>query len=254
LIAIFKKDLANYFKSPVAYVTIPFLLLICGFLFYIRVNYYAQASMQAMMNPMYAKQLSINDHIIMPLLSNTAFLLLFFAPLFTMRLFSEEKKLGTLELLFTYPLTEIQLIMGKFFSCAIVVLLGPLLTATYPLVIFKYCPTMDWSNVLTGYLGLILMGFAFIALGMWISSMTDSQVISAFATFGALLMFWIVGWAASATPGAVGKVLSAISVLDHFENFTKGIIDSNSIIFYLCFIILFLYLTYNNLLARKWRG
>lgn len=254
MIAILKKDLANYFKSPIAYITTPFLLIICGFLFYIRVHYYSMVSMQAMMNPAYMKQLSINEHIILPLLNNTCFLLLVFTPLYTMRLFSEEKKMGTLELLFTYPLTEVQLIGGKLISCAIMVLMGALLTIAYPLIILKYSPTMDWSNILTGYLGIVLLSLSFISLGMWISSMTDSQVIAAFSTFGALLSFWIIGWAANAAPGPLSKIFSGISILDHYENFAKGIIDTNDVVFYLCFIFLFLYLTYNNLISRKWRG
>ena len=254
MIAIFKKDLSNYFKSPIAYVTIPFLLLICGFLFFVRVQYYSSVSIQAMMNPMSAKQLNVSEFIIIPHISSMMFLLLFFTPLFTMRLFSEEKKIGTLELLFTYPLTETQLIAGKLLSCAVVVLSGALLTLTYPILLFKFYPSLDWSNIITGYTGIILMSISFISLGMWISSLTDSQVISGFCTFGALLMFWIIGWAGNITQGVYAKIFSGISLLDHFDSFTKGIIDTNDVIFFLCFIFLFLYLTYNNLLSRKWRG
>jgi ABC-2 type transport system permease protein len=254
LIAIFKKDLANYYKSPIAYVTTFFLLLICGFLFYLRVLFYNKVSMEAMMNPMYRQQLSINEYIIMPIISTMAFLLLFFIPLFTMRLFSEEKKMGTLELLFTYPLSEVQLIMGKFLSCSVVVLMGSIITLSYPLVLSRYAPTMDWSNVITGYLGILLLTFAFIALGMWISSLTDSQIVAAFSTFGALLMFWIIGLASQAISGPQATILTEISILDHFDNFTKGVLDVHSLVFFLSFIFLFLYLTYYNLLSRKWRG
>jgi ABC-2 type transport system permease protein len=255
LIAIFKKDLANYFKSPIAYATTPILLFICGLLFFLRVYYYSMMSMQAMMNPMYAKQMSINDQIIMPLISNTAFLLIFFIPLFTMRLFSEEKKQGTLELLFTYPLTEWQIIFGKLLSCAVVVLMGVVLTMTYPLFLLKFVPAMDWSNVFTGYLGLILMCLSFISLGMWISSLTDSQVVSSFGTYGALLFFWIIGWFAQASSGgAYSKIFSTLCILNHMENLTKGIIDTNDIVYFVCFIGLFLYLTYSNLVSRKWKG
>ncbi|MDQ7822755.1 MAG: ABC transporter permease subunit [Candidatus Eremiobacteraeota bacterium] len=254
MITILKKDLANYFKSPIAYVTTTFLLLLCGYLFFIRVVHYSMVSMQAMMNPMYAKSLLINDQIVVPLLNNTAFLMLFFTPLFTMRLFSEEKKLGTLELLFTYPLTETQLIFGKLFSCAAVVLLGGLLTATFPLTLFKYVQNMDWSSVITGYLGIVLMSIAAISIGMWISSLTDSQIVAAFSTFASLLMFWIIGWTGTASPGPLSKFLTSISFLDNFDNFTKGVIDLNSVLFFVCFSILFLYLTYYNLISRKWRG
>ncbi len=255
MIAIFKKDLANYFKSPIAYATTPILLFICGLLYFLRVYYYSMMSMQMSMNPMYAKQFSINDQIIMPLISNMAFLLIFFIPLFTMRLFSEEKRQGTLELLFTYPLTEWQLIIGKLLSCAVVVLTGVLLTLSYPLLLVRYVPTLDWSNVLTGYLGLVLMVLSFIALGMWISSLTDSQVVASFATFGALLFFWIIGWFSQASStSSYTKIFSAICTLTHLENLTKGVIDTNDIVYFICFIGLFLYLTYSNLLSRKWKG
>lgn len=257
MIAIFKKDLAHYFKSPIAYITIPIFLIICGLLFLIRLSFYSQVSAQAMMNPMYRSQINIYDIIINPQLSNIAFLLLFFVPLFTMRLFSEEKKLGTLELLFTYPLTEVQLIAGKLLSCLAIIFLGAILTIEYPLIVYSFVRTMDWSYVISGYLGILLLTLSFISVGMWISSLTDSQVVSSFGTFGALLFFWIIGWMSQSLPNAeswYAKVLSSISILDHFENFTKGMIETNDLVFYLCFIFFFLYLTYATLLARKWRG
>ena len=257
MIAIFKKDLTNYFKSPIAYITLPIFLVICGLLFVIRLSFYSQVSGQAMMNPMYASQINIYDIIINPQMSNIAFLLLFFAPLFTMRLFSEEKKLGTLELLFTYPLTEVQLIAGKLLSCFAIIFLGTLLTLQYPFIVYRFVPDMDWSYVLSGYIGVLLLTLAFISVGMWISALTDSQVVASFSTFGALMFFWIVGWFSQSLPNAetpLAKVLSSISILDHFENFTKGIVDTNDLVFYVCFIFFFLYLTYAKLLSRKWQG
>lgn len=265
MIAIFNKELSHYFKSLVAYVTIFFFLILCGLLFIVKLGVYAQVSAEAMMNPMYRSQINIYDIIIQPQLSNIVFLLLFFTPLFTMRVFSEEKKMGTLELLFTYPLTDVQLVAGKFLGSAVVILSGVALTLAYPLIVWRLVPSMDWSGIITGYIGIVLMVLFYIAVGLWISSLTDSQVISSFATFGALLVFWIIGWPAeflasfmqgpfAGMVGGLSKVLKEVSILDHFEAFSKGVIDTKDLVFFICAIFLFLFLTYGNLLSRRWKG
>jgi ABC-2 type transport system permease protein len=175
-------------------------------------------------------------------------------PLLTMRLLAEEKRTGTAELLFTYPLTDWGVILGKYLAALLVFLVFLLLTAGNALA-FATVASIDWGALASGYLGLILLGGSFLALGLFVSSLTENQIIAAVTAFGLLLLFWIIGWYQEVGGGsAIGRVLHFLSMMDHYETFTRGVIDTRDLIYYLSFIYFFLFLTKRQLESRRWRA
>jgi ABC-2 type transport system permease protein len=251
--AVFKKELRTYFTSPIAYVVIIIFLILAGFFFYSGYAYFNLISFQAMRSAQTMVGVNVIDWVLRPLLGNISVFFMLLMPLLTMRLFSEEKKTGTIELLFTYPIRDSELLLGKYIACLTVFLLMLGLTFIYPLMMHLF-GTLPWGPVLTGYLGLVLLGAAFIALGIFASSLTENQIVAAVLAFGALLFFWVIGWAANFAPIKVGKVLTQISLLEHFDNFAKGIIDTKDIVYYITLILFFLFITLRSLESKKWRG
>ncbi len=247
-----KKELKAYFASPIAYAVIAVFMLLVGFFFYSLVWWFNSQSMQMAENPYYAQQVNINQMVYSPLFHNISIILLLMLPLLTMRLFAEEKRIGTEELLFTSPVSVNQIILGKYLASLIVLAVMLLLTGILSAFTFA------WGNpepapVLVGYLGLFLMGAAFIAVGIFFSSLTENQVVSAILTFGALLLFWILSWAASAAGGIWKGVLNYLSFFQHFDDMTRGILDSADIVYYLSFSFLGLFLTHAVIQSRRWR-
>lgn len=253
---IFKKELKSYFTSPIAYVVITIFLVISGYFFYNIIATFATISYQATINPMAAKQyglLNVTEIVVRPLFGNISVIMLLMMPLLTMRLFSEEKKTGTIELLLTYPITDMQILLGKFFACLAVYLVMLALTVLYPILIMIYGQP-EIGPIITGYIGLFLLGASFISLGIFASSLTENQIIAATVSFGALILFWMMSFSVGLADPAIGKVISYISITDHLEAFAKGVIDTEDIIYYGIFIILFLFLTLRTLESNKWRG
>lgn len=249
---ILKRELYVYFSSPIAYVVVSIFLLLSGYFFYSAFAYFSIISMQAMRMPGVGG-LNVTDIVLDPMFGNMSVIMLLMMPLLTMRLFAEEKKSGTLELLLSYPIRETELLFGKFAACAVVLLIMLGLTWLYPFLLWFYAKP-DMGPIVTGYLGLFLMGAAFIALGLMVSSLTENQIVAAAISFGAILMFWLIGWAETFVGPVLGKVLSHVSVLEHFENFSKGVIDTRDIIYYINFNILFLFMTIRSLESKQWRG
>ena len=250
---IFKKEMRLYFTSPVAYVVFTIFLLIAGYFFYSIFAFFTLASMQSAMNPAMARDLNVTDSVMRPLFSNVSVILLLLLPLLTMRLFAEERRSGTIELLLTFPVRDGAVLIGKYLAAFALyaVMLG--LTVLYPGIV-AYFARLETGPVFTGYLGLLLMGAAFIAVGIFTSSLTENQIVAAITTFGTLLIFWILGWSADYAGGAVGRVLQHLSILEHNESFAKGVLDTKDIIYYLNFTILALFLALRSLEARRWKG
>lgn len=263
LLVICKKELNSYFYSPIAYVVLAMFLLVSGYFFFNMVVSYAEISRIVMSDPYnpYAGQIQLNftEGIFRPLFSNISIIMLLMMPLLTMRLLAEEKKSGTFELLLTYPIRDIETVLGKFFACLLVfaVMIG--LTLVYPLFVSSLeVPGMggglEIGPLASGYLGLLLMGAAFIAFGLLASSLTSNQIVAAVISFGTLLLFWIIGFSSySAGPG-LAEILKDLSILEHFDNFSKGTIHSHDVIYYLNFIVFCLFLTLRSLESNKWRG
>jgi len=249
---IFKKEMRLYFTSPVAWVIMAVFLFIAGYFFYSIFNYYARVSMQSAMNPM-GGGLNVTDGVLRPLFSNFSVILLLLMPLLTMRLFAEERRSGTIELLLTYPVRDGAVLLGKFLAAFGLYALMIALTLLYPAIIRYFAP-LEWGPILTGYVGLLLMGATFIAVGVFASSLTENQIVAALVSFLILLMFWVVGWSADFADPSIARILQDLSLTEHNDSFAKGVFDTKDIIFYVIFTLVALFLSLRSLEARRWKG
>ncbi|AEB07930.1 ABC transporter permease subunit [Desulfobacca acetoxidans] len=252
-LAVWRKELTIYFATPIFYLTGFFFLVLAGYFFYSNIAYYTVLSFQAGQNPYLASMLSPQQMVHRPFFGNLAVILLFIAPLFTMRLFAEEKRSGTIELLFTLPLTDWGVIFGKFLAALVLYALLLAVTVLYSGA-FAAIMALDWGAVVVGYLGLLLLGGAFLALGMFCSTLTENQIIAAVIAFSLLLLFWIIGWYEELGPPAYQGFFRHISMMGHFDAFARGVLDSRDVIYYLSIIFFFLFLTKRQLESRAWRG
>lgn len=253
MIAIYKRELGYFFNSIVAYVVMMVFLLIAGYFFYNLVAFFNLASIRVMQNPAAAQQLSLTEGVLQPLFGNISVVLLLVIPMLTMRLLSEERKMGTAELLFTYPISDWDAILGKFFAAATVLAAMLALTLVYPLLLSRYADP-EWGPVLTGYAGLLLLGVSFVALGLFFSSLTENQIVAGILTFGFSLLFLLIGWLIPYASAGAARVIAEISILEHFESFSQGVIDTNDIIYYINFSVFFLFLCSRVLESNRWRS
>jgi ABC-2 type transport system permease protein len=197
--------------------------------------------------------LNINTMLIGPVLSNTTVLILFVMPMITMRTYAEEKRSGTIELLLTSPLTDLQIILGKFLGAMGLFVAMLALTLIHLAILFLY-GNPDWKPILTGYLGLILMGGCFLSVGLLISSLTKNQIVAGMVTFAVFLMLWVINWIGSFVGPTAQAVLAHLSITDHFDDFQRGIIDTKHLVYYLSFIAFGLFLTAKSVDSERWRG
>jgi ABC-2 type transport system permease protein len=224
-----------------------------GFLFFfIYFNYFQTASFQVAQNPQLAAMLDPFQVVFRSFFEDLGFILLLLTPILTMRLLAEEKRAGTAELLFTYPIPDWGVILGKFLAAFAVFATFLVFTVAYP-VIFAFLTRMDWGQVASGYLGVLLLGGATLALGLFASSLTANQIIAAISAFALLLLFWLIG-APQEMGSAGGGILGALSLRDHLPNLAKGVIDTRDLLFYLSFTYFFLFLTKRQLESRRWRA
>ena len=248
-----KKELRLYFTTPVAYGVVFCFLLITGYFFYSIFAFYTMASMQAAMNPQMGRDLNVTDSVMRPLFSNVSVILLLLMPLVTMRSFAEERRSGTIELLLTYPVRDGAVLLGKYLAALVLYACMLVLTLVYPGIVV-YFARLEWGPLLTAYVGLLLMGATFIAVGICISSFFENQIMAGTVTFVVLLMFWVIGWSAESAGGVWKTVLSELSIIEHFDTFAKGILDTKDVIYYLDFTLLALFLSLRSLEARRWKG
>ena len=251
IVAIAHKELKSYFASPIAYVIIGFFALVFGYFYVVSINFFMQYSMQMGMPGQ--GQVNVNNMAIRPLLQNAAVVALFVLPLITMRTYAEEKRTGTIELLLTSPLTDAQIILGKFFGA--VALFALMLAATWIHIgiLFVY-GNPEWKPIVSGYLGLLLMGASFLSIGLLISSLTRNQIVAGMVTFAVLLLLWTVDWMADSAGPVMREVLRAVSITGHFEDFSKGVIALSHVVYYLSFITFGLFLTAKSVDSERWRG
>lgn len=251
--AVFRKEMANFFVSPIAYAVIASFLLIAGFFFWANVSLMSLISLQAANNPMISQRINVTDIVIRPLVQNMSIVLLFLIPLITMRIFSEEKKSGSMELMLTYPITDLGVLTGKFLAAVVVLVIMLSGTITFPIMLLLL-DQPDMGTLLCGYLGLLLMGTAFLAMGVFFSSLTENQIIAAVVSFGAALLCWIMSWSSSFASENMGNVLRQLSILEHLDTFHKGIISVSDVSFFVLFAAFFLFLTIRSLESYRWRG
>jgi ABC-2 type transport system permease protein len=251
-LVICQRELKSYFASPIAYLLMAIFAVIFGFFFYSATAFF---TLRGMESQMMGRQfpMDVNEWVIRPLLSNASVIALFLVPMITMRLFAEEKRSGTIELLMTSPVRDIEIILGKFLAALLLLICILAISMINLGFLFAY-GNPDWKPLLVGILGLVLQGAALLAIGTFISTTTKNQIIAGGATFAVCLMLWVMDWVSAYEQAAWAKVVSYTSVVQHFEPFTKGVIDTKDVIFFLSVIFLGLFLTSRSMESLRWRA
>jgi ABC-2 type transport system permease protein len=239
ILTICGKELQTYFVSPVAYIVLLMFLLVSGYFFAYfyfipasRFQYEGSATFQ-------------------PACYYMAWLFVLMLPLITMRLLAEERRVGTIELLLTSPVTDTQVVLGKYLAS--LALLGILLASTFffPLYVAIY-GNPDPGPIISGYLGLLLLGAAILAVGLLLSSLTSNQLVAAITSIITVFLLWLIGFASN-TPGTLGKVFGGLSLMEHFQDFTRGVLTTTDTVYYLSVIVVGLYLTVKSVESSRWR-
>ena len=247
LFTILKRELKSYFSSPVAYIILVVFLVLSGVFFFL----YLQSFISSQFDPrfqLFKEKLNLNEFVVRPYLGTISVVLLLMIPVISMRLIAEEKKNYTSELLFTSPIRVVQIVLGKFLAALTLFLIMLILSAIHLLILTLY-GNPDLGPVLSGYLGLFLLGASFLSIGLFASSLTENQIVAAVISFGILLVFWILG----ASSDADSSVLGYLSIINHFDNFTKGVIEVKDVVYYLSFSFFGLFLTQVTLDSERWR-
>src|SRR5580658_7107536 len=252
ILIIWRKELRSYFTSPIAYLMLTMFALIFGFFFWNSLGYFGLMGMESQMRGQ-MMPMNLNEIVIRPLLSNVGVIGLFFIPMITMRLFAEEKRTGTIELLTTSPVRDMEIILGKWLAAMILYACLLLFTALNFAFLFHY-GNPDWKPLAVGYLGLLLQAGTLLALGTFISTLTKNQIIAGAATFGVCLLLWVLEWTSGYETAGWARVLAYLSVITHFDSFARGVIDSKDVIFYLSGIFLGLFLTARSMESLRWRS
>jgi len=237
-----RRELRSYFTSYVAYALLGVFLLLSGYFFYSDLIFF-------ILFGGYVLPTGLWQVLFLDMQKCTILVL----PLLTMRLFAEEKKLGTIELLWTYPVRDVEVVLGKFLACWIFFLFMLLLTAINPLLFHSYY-AFDLGPLFAAYTGLFLLGTAYIACGIFVSSTTENQIVAAMGTYGILMFLWFLTWNEEAVSERLVHVLLRLSFFDHYLNFTRGVIDTQDVVFFTLVVGFFLFLTLQTLNARKWLG
>ena len=247
-----QKELRSYFVSPIAYAVMAIFGLIFGWVFYNASADFVRFSFQAQMMGQ-PSSMNVNEQIVRPLLGFASTIGLFLVPMITMRLFAEEKRMGTAELLFTSPIRDIEIILGKW--CGAMLLYSAVLgMSMLNLALLFVWGKPDLKPTLIAYLGLLLQGGCLLALGELVSTMTKNQIIAGIATFFLSLLLWLLSWFTAYDAGALSSVVNYMSIVTHFENFGKGVLDSKDVVFYLSMIFFSLFLTSRSLESNRWRA
>ena len=252
ILAIAHKELKAYFASPIAYVVIGLFALMFGYFYYALLGIFVEQGMR-MMGLQGGPTQNVNEQMIRPLFLNASVLLLFLLPMITMRTYAEEKRSGTIELLLTAPLTDFQIIMGKFLGAMAVYAAMLAVTVVHLGVLFAF-GTPEWIPIATGYLGLLLMGACFISVGLLISSFTRNQIVAGTITFAVFLLLWVINWVGPLTGPRMSPVLDYLSITSHLDDFTRGVVDTKHVVYYVSFIAFGLFLTARSVDTERWRG
>lgn len=247
-----EKEIRSYFVSPIAYLLLAMFSLIFGFFFWIIVQAFLMMGLDSQMRGQ-SFPMNINEQVIRPLLSNVGVIGLFLIPIITMRLFAEEKRTGTIELLATSPVRDMEIIIGKWLAALLMYCSMLAFTALNLIFIFRY-GNPDWKPVAIGYLGLILQAGGLLAIGTFISTLTRNQIIAAAVTFAVCLILWVLDWSVGFETARWAQILSYLSITRHFESFSKGLLDSKDAVFYVSAIILGLFLTSRSMESLRWRS
>jgi len=257
ILVIAERELKTYFSSPIAYVALTIFTFLAGVVFYFFVGVMVESvGTRAMMSAQTGRPpdpIDMPGVIVQNMFNFLSFVLLLVLPMITMALFSEEKKRGTMELLLTAPVTDLQVVLGKFLAAGVFYMILLATTLVELTILFAYS-TPAKGPILSAYFGMALYGLAIIAVGMFISTLTDSQVISVILTFGVLMVLWLIDALARSASATTKAILSYLSILEHTNDFLQGVVSTSHVIFYISFIALGIFLTYRSLDSLRWRS
>jgi ABC-2 type transport system permease protein len=256
ILAIYRKEMGHYFVSPIAYVFIGLFLILTAFFFNFFLQAVIQQSLSMEMEGMrfgMAQNMDVPSEVMRAFFGLLSTLVLFITPILTMGVYAEERKRGTMELLMTSPLTELDIVLGKFFAS--LTLYALMLVPTLSYLVFMYVrsePIPPWRVLVAGYGGILLLGAALLALGTFVSSLTENQIIAAVVTFALFLLIWVLDIGHNAS-GTLASVLTYLSVIRHYEDFTRGVVDTSALVYYASFTFLFVFLTVRSVDSMRWR-
>lgn len=257
IIAVYRREVGSYFVSPIAYIVVGLFLLVCGWFFYSILTYFIAQSVTAQMRSMQMgapPAMDVPGLVLQNFFGIVSTIILFLLPMLTMGIYSEERKRGTMELLMTSPLTEFQIVFGKFLASLtlLLVMLAP--TLIYQFIMAAYAePGIPWRVLWSGYLGLVLLGAVLMALGAFISSLTESQIIAGVATFALFLLLWVLDFGARDSGSTWSEIVGYLSILRHYDDFSRGVIDTANVIFYVSLAAVGVFLTQRSLDSIRWR-
>ena len=251
ILAIAQKELKSYFASPIAYVTIGLFALLFGYFYAVGLAFFVRQSMQVGQFGG-AQAVNINQMMVRNVIQNVTILVLFLMPMVTMRTYAEEKRSGTIELLLTSPLTDFQIILGKFLGALALWAVMLVVSLIHIGVLFVY-GNPEWKPIATAYLGLLLFGAGFISVGLFISSLTKNQIVAGMVTFAVFLFLWIINWIGTFYP-AINGLTEYLSIINHFDDFSKGVVDTTHLVYYLSVVTFGLFLTAKSVDSERWRG
>jgi ABC-2 type transport system permease protein len=252
ILAIAHKEIRSYFASPIAYVIIGLFSLLFGYFYVAILTWFVQQGTQMSMG-MGPATLNVNQQMIRPLLMNMTVVLLFVLPMITMRTYAEEKRSGTIELLLTSPITDMQIILGKFLGALALYATMLLVTLVYVGGLFFF-GSPEWKPIVTAYIGLLLLGGSFLSMGLLISSLTKNQIVAGMMTFGVFLLLWVIDWIGTFAGPTFEPIVTYLSITQHFDDFAKGVIDTKHVVYYLSFMTFGLFLTAKSVDSERWRG
>jgi ABC-2 type transport system permease protein len=246
-----RRDFKTYFTSPIAYIVIAGFLVIMGWMFFFNLSHFNMQNLQYQQYNM-GKGVNISDGIIRPLYGNMNVIFLFLVPFITMRLFAEERKLQTLSLLVTSPITLTEIIFGKFLSALLLTLVMLGMTMVYPIILFA-TGNPELGPIVTSYVGTMLLTSCYISIGLLFSCVTENQIVAGALTFASGLFFWLISWATQSAGPVWSDVLMYLSLISHYNNFSQGLLNTSDIFYYLSFIGVGLFLTHRVLDSYRWR-
>jgi ABC-2 type transport system permease protein len=257
LYAVYRKEMGHYFVSPVAYIIVGVFLILTAYFFNRLLVVLIQQSLQVALQAGEeggAAPFDVPSLLMRNFFGIASTLLLFITPMLTMGVYAEERRRGTMELLMTSPITDLAIVLGKFLASftLLVIMLVPT-AASFAYMMLHSDPAASWRLLFSDYLGVLLLGGSLLALGCFFSSLTESQLIAAVLTFGGILLLWVVDFGAASSSTTVSSALQYLSAFSHYSDFTRGVIDTSSVIFYVSFIFLGVFLTVRSVDSMRWR-
>ncbi|HXT86767.1 MAG TPA: ABC transporter permease subunit [Verrucomicrobiae bacterium] len=258
LYAVYRKEMIHYFVSPVAYVVVCIFLVLSGVFFnsilsdVIRYSY--EAGMQSMQMGGGAFNVDVPSMVLRGFLGLLGTIILFLTPMLTMGVYSEERKRGTMELLMTSPITDAQIVIGKFLASFTLLVIMLIPTVFYVIFMFGHAdPAPPWRMIAGGYLGVLLLGAMLLALGSFLSSLTENQIISAVLIFGISLLLWLLDIFSQNGSDKFAQTLHYAAVLQHYDPFVRGVVDTTGLVFFGTWIFFGIFLTMRSIESMRWR-